>query len=70
MLFQAVDCDLFFLPNVSCLPYHHRDVTEIEQKLNKNFSNVSDWFADNKLSFPLRKNMTNVILFGIKTEAK
>ena len=70
MLFQAVDCDLFFLPNVSCLPYHPRDVTEIEQKLNKNFSNVWDWFADNKLSFPLRKNMTNVILFGIKTEAK
>ena len=47
---QAVDCDLFLYADDSCLVYQHKDVKEIWRNLNKNFSNVCDWFVDNKLS--------------------
>ena len=34
---QAVDCDLFLYADDSCLVYQHKDVSKIEQNLNKNF---------------------------------
>ena len=37
MLFQVADYDLFFFADDSFLTYHHRNVREIEQKLDKNF---------------------------------
>ena len=39
---------------------------EIERNLNKNFSDVCDWFVDNKLSIHLREDKTKCILFGTK----
>ena len=39
---QAVDCDLFLYADDSCLVYQHKDVSKIEQNLNKNFLNVCD----------------------------
>ena len=48
---HAVDCYLFLYADGSCLVYQHRDVKDIEQKLNKITSNVSDWLVDNKLLF-------------------
>ena len=47
---QAVDCDLFLYADDSCLVYQRKDVKEIKRNLNKNFSDVCDWFIDNKLS--------------------
>ena len=44
---QAVDCDLFLYADDSCLVYQHKDMKEIERNLNKNSSNVCDWFVDN-----------------------
>ena len=63
---QAVDCDLFLYADDSCLVYQHKDVKEIERNLNKNFSNVCDWFVDNKLSIHFREDKTKCILFGTK----
>ena len=63
---QAVDCDLFLYADDSCLVYQHKDVKQIERSLNKNFSNVSDWFADNKLSIYFGEDKTKCILFGTK----
>ena len=37
---QAVDCDSFLY----CLVYQHKGVKEM-RNLNKNFSDVCDWFA-------------------------
>ena len=37
---------------------------EIERNLNKNFSNVCDWFVDNKLSIHFGEDKTKCILFG------
>ena len=47
---QAVDCDLFLYADGSCLVYQHKNISKIEQNLNKHFSNICDWFVDNKLS--------------------
>ena len=46
----AVDCDLFQHADGFCLGYQYNDVKEIEQKLNKNFSNICDWLLNNELN--------------------
>ena len=63
---QAVDYDLFLYADNSCLVYQHKDVKEIERNLNKNFSDVCDWFVDNKRSIHLEEDKTKCILFGTK----
>ena len=42
----------------------HKDVTEIENVLNKEFRNVCDWLVDNKLSMHFREDKTKYILFS------
>ena len=39
---------------------------EIERNVNKNFSDVFDWFLDNKLSIYFGEDKTKYILFGPK----
>ena len=63
---QAVDCDLFLYADDSCLVYQHKDVSKIEQNPNKNFSNICDWFVDNKLSIHFGEDKTKCILPGTK----
>ena len=60
------DCDLFLYADDSCLVYQHKYVKEIERNLNKNFSNVCDWFVDNKLSIHFEEDKKKCILFGTK----
>ena len=54
---QAVDCDLFLYTD---------DVSKIEQNLNKNSSNICDWFVDNKLRIDFGEDKKKCILFGTK----
>ena len=63
---QAVDCDLFLYAYDSCLVSQHKDVKKIERNLHNNFSDVCDWFVDNKLSIHLGEDKTKCILFGTK----
>ena len=63
---QAVDCDLFLYADDSCLVYQHKDMKEVERNLNKNFSNVCDWFVDNRLSIHFGEDKTKCRLFGTK----
>ena len=63
---QAVDCDLFLLVDNYCLDYQHKDVKEIARNLNKNFSDVYDWFVDNKQRIHFGKEKTKCILFDTK----
>ena len=46
--------------------YLHKNVTEIEKQLLKDFSSLCDWFVDNKLSAHFGQNKTKSILFGTK----
>ena len=63
---QAADCDLFLYADDSCLVYQHKVVKEIERNLNKIFSDVCDWFVNNKLSVHFGENKTKCMLFGTK----
>ena len=55
---QAVNCDLFLYADDSCLVYQHNDVSKIEQNLNKNFSDICNWFVDNKLGIHFGEDKT------------
>ena len=63
---QAVDCDSFLYADDSCLVYQHKDVKEIEGNLNKNFSDICDWFVDNKRSIHFGKDKIKCMLFGTR----
>ena len=67
---QAVKCHLFLYADGSCLVYQHKDINEIEKQLNVDFSNICDWFLDNKLSIHFGEDKTNSILFASKFKNK
>ena len=62
----VVDCDLFLYADGSCVVCQHKDFKEIQRNLTKNFSNVCDWFVDNKLSIHFGEGKTKYVLFGTK----
>ena len=67
---QAVDCELLLYADDIFLIFQHKDITEIESALNKNFSMLCDWFVDNKLSIHFGEDKTKSILFGSKHKIK
>ena len=67
---QAVSCELLLYADDSCLVYQHKEVDKIEQELTKNFSNICEWFLDNKLSIHFGEDKTKSILFATKHRMK
>ena len=67
---QAVTCDLFLYVDDSCLVCQHKDINEIEKQLNVDFSNICDWFVDNKVSIRFGEDKTKSILFASKFKNK
>ena len=68
---QALDkCHLFLYADDSCLLFQNKDVQEIEKVLNSEFSDLCDWFVDNKLSIHFGEDKTKSILFASKGKAK
>ena len=65
---QAVDCDLLLYADDSCIFFQHKDLKVIEERLNKNFSSICDWFVDNKLSVHFGDEKTKSILFTPKNK--
>ena len=53
-----------------CVLYQNKGVTQIENRLNEEFENPSDWFVDNKLSIHFAEGKTKSILFESKRRAK
>ena len=66
---QAVECDLYWYMD-SCLIFQHKNVTEKKTQLNKDFSNICDWFVDNKLSINFGEDKTKSVLFSFKHNLK
>ena len=65
------------LSNVICfymlmirLVFQHKDINRIENQLNEDFSNICDWFVDNKLSIHFGEDKTKSILFASKFKRK
>ena len=67
---QAVKCNLYIYVGDSCLLFQHKNVTEMKEHLTKNFSNIYDWFVDNKLSIHFGEDKTKSILFSSKRNLK
>ena len=67
---EAVDCELLLYADDTCLIFQHKDYTKIESVLNKNFSMLCDWFAENKWSIRFSEEKTKSILFGSKRKIK
>ena len=62
----AVVSDFLLDADDTCIVFQHENVTEIEKQLLKDFSSLSDWFVDNKLSVHFSQEKTKSILFGTK----
>ena len=55
---HAPKCEFFLYADDTCLIFQHSEFNEIEIQLNKNFSSISNWFVDNKLSIHFGEDKT------------
>ena len=67
---QAVKSNLFLYANGSCLIFQGKDVIEIEKQLNGDFTNICEWFVDNRLSIQFGEDKTKSIPFASKRKIK
>ena len=67
---QAVKSNLFLYADDSCLIFQGKDVIEIEKQLNRDFTNICEWFVDNRLSIHFGEDKTKSILFTSKRKIK
>ena len=67
---QAVISNLFLYTNDSCLFFQGQDVIEIEKQLNEDFTNIFEWFVDNRLGIHIGKDKTKSILSASKRKIK
>ena len=63
---QAIISDSLLYADDTCIVFQHKNVTEIEKQLLRDFSSLCDWFVDNKLSVHFGQDKTKSILFGTK----
>ena len=63
---QAIVSDSLLYADDTCIVFQHKNVTEIEKQLLRDFSSLCDWFVDNKLSVHFGQDKTKSILFGTK----
>ena len=58
---QAVNCDLLLYADDTDLIFQHKDISIIEQQLNRNFSNICNWFVDKKLSIYFGEDKKSIL---------
>ena len=65
---QAVVSGSLLYADDTYIPLQHKNVTEIEKQLLRDFSSLCDWLVDNdnKLSVHFGQEKTKSILFGTK----
>ena len=63
---QAVASNSLPYADDTCIVFQHKNVTETEKQLPRDFSSLCDWFADNNLSVHFSQDRTKSILFGTK----
>ena len=44
--------------------YSHKNIEQIEEKLQVDFTNITSWLEDNQLVINLKKGKTEAMLFG------
>ena len=58
--------DLYLYADDSCIVFQSNNIDIIKENLTKDFSELCDWFVDNKLSIHFGEDKTKFILFGTK----
>ena len=67
---EAVKSNLFLYTDDSWLIFQGKDVIEIEKQLNGVFTNICEWFVDNRLSIHFGEDKTKSILFASERKIK
>ena len=67
---QAITSTLLLYADDSCILYQHKDVVQIEKRLNEDFENLCNWSVDNNLAIHFSEDKTKSILFASKWRAK
>ena len=67
---QAVKSNLFLYADDSCLVFLGKDIIEIEKHLNIDFTNICEWFVDNRISINFGEDRNEPILFASKRKIK
>ena len=67
---QAVKSNLLLYSDDSRLVFQGKDVIEIEKQLSEDFTNICEWFVDNRLSIHFGEDKTKSILFASKRKIK
>ena len=67
---QTVKSNLSLYADDSCLVFQGKDVIEIEKQLNGDFTNICEWFVDNRLNIHFGEDKTKSLLFASKRELK
>ena len=67
---QAIKLNLFLYADDSCLVFQGKDVIEIEKQLSGDFTNICEWFVDNRLSIHFSEDKTKPTLFASKRKIK
>ncbi len=52
------------------ISFKHKNIANINEKLNEDFNSLCDWFLDNKLSIHFGEDKTKKILFSHKNLSK
>ena len=69
-ILHTVTSTLLLYADDSYILYQHKNVVQIEKRLNEDFENLCDWFVDNKLSIHFGEDKTRSVLFASKQRAK
>ena len=67
---RAVKSNLFLYADESYFVFQGKDVIEIEKQLNRDFTNISEWFTDNRISIHFGEDKTRSIHFASKRKIK
>ena len=63
-------CDIRLYADDTCISFKHKNIANINEKLNEDFNSLCDWFLDNKLSIHFGEDKTKTILFSPKNLSK
>ena len=67
---QAVNCDLLLYADDTGLIFQHQDINIIEHQLRRKFSNICDWFVDNKSCIHYSEDKRKSIIFAPLNKCK
>ena len=67
---SAIKCELLLYADDYVLLFTHKNISIINDQLNKHFNSLCEWFVGNKLSIHFEEDKTKSILFTSKNRIK